>query len=70
MKIWLKRFANILTISTTLFLTIGLGYVFVNNRPVGDFISEVALCYLAVAAFNYIMFGAATLWHKKADILA
>lgn len=69
MKIWLKRFANILTISATLFLAIGLGYVLVKNQPIGDFISEAALCYLAVAAFNYIMFGTATLWHKKADII-
>ncbi|MDP3678709.1 MAG: hypothetical protein Q8R23_06440 [Methylotenera sp.] len=65
MKIWLKRFANILTIVATLFLIVGLGYVLVKHQPIGDFISEAALCYLAIAAFNYIIFGAATLWHKK-----
>lgn len=69
MKIWLKHFANLLTIGASLFLIIGLGYVLVKNLPVADFISEAALCYLAIAAFNYIMFGAATLWHKKADII-
>jgi hypothetical protein len=47
----------------------GLGYVFVESKPIGDFISEVAFCYLAIAVFNYITFGAATLWHKKSDIL-
>ncbi len=68
MKKILKQFANILTVATTIFLVVGLGYVFVKNQPIGDFISEVAFCYLAIAAFNYITFGAATLWHKKSEL--
>ncbi len=68
MKTLLKKFANTLTIATTLFLVVGLGYVLVKNQPISDLISKVSFCYVAIAAFNYITFGAATLWHKKSDM--
>lgn len=68
MKTSLKKFANILTIAATLFFVIGIGYVMVKNLPLGDFISEVSLCYVAVAVFNYLIFGTATLWHKKSEM--
>jgi hypothetical protein len=64
MAILLKRITNILTIVATLLMVFGLIYVVVKDKPIGDFISEVALCYLAISAFNYLMFGAATLWHR------
>lgn len=67
MKILLKKLANILTIAATLFLVVGLGYVFVNNRSISDLISEVSFCYVAIAVFNYIVFGAATLWHMNIE---
>lgn len=65
MKTLLKTIANILTVIVTLFLVVGFGYVLVNHKPVSDLISEVAFCYLSIAVFNYIVFGAATLWHMK-----
>lgn len=68
MKIILKKFANLLTIATTIFLVVGLGYAIVKNQSIGNLISEIAFCYLTVAVFNYIVFGAATLWHKKSDL--
>lgn len=68
MKTSLKKFANILTIAATLFLVIGMGYVMVKNQPLSDFVSEVSFCYVAIAAFNYLVFGAATLWHKKSEM--
>ena len=68
MKTSLKKFANILTIAATLFFVIGIGYVMVKNLPLGDFISEVSLCYVVVAVFNYLIFGTATLWHKKSEM--
>ncbi|MEI8361768.1 MAG: hypothetical protein WCG35_00920 [Betaproteobacteria bacterium] len=67
MKTTLKKLANTLTIAATLFLLIGSGYVLVKNQPLGDFVSEAAFCYLAIAVFNYLVFGAAILWHKKSD---
>ncbi|MGZ8984612.1 MAG: hypothetical protein ACXW11_11800 [Methylotenera sp.] len=68
MKTLLKRFANILTIAATLFMVVGLGYMLVKNQPISDLISEISFCYVAIAVFNYITFGAATLWHKKSDM--
>lgn len=68
MKTSLKKFANVLTIAATLFLVIGMGYVMVKDLPMSDFISEVSFCYVAVAVFNYLIFGAATLWHKKSEM--
>lgn len=64
MNILLKKFANILTIAATLFLVIGLVYVIVKQLPMGDLISQVAFCYVAIAAFNKIALGMPTLWHK------
>lgn len=68
MKIILKKFANLLTIATTIFLVVGLGYAVIKNKPISDLVSEIAFCYLTVAVFNYIVFGSASLWHKKSDI--
>lgn len=68
MKTSLKKFANILTIAATLFFVIGMGYVMVKNLPLSDFISEVSLCYVAIAVFNYLIFGTAALWHKKSEM--
>ncbi len=67
MKILLKKCANTLTIATSIFLAIGLGYMFVKNQPISDLISEISFCYLAIAVFNYITFGTATLWHQKSS---
>lgn len=68
MKTMLKQFANLLTVVVTLFFVGGLGYALVKGTNVGDLISEVAFCYLAVAVFNYILFGSATLWHPKKEM--
>jgi len=68
MKTLLKKFANILTIATTILLVSGLAYVLINNQPISNVISEIAFCYVTIAVFNYITFGTATLWHKKNDI--
>jgi hypothetical protein len=60
----LKKIANISSIATTLFLIIGLGFVIVKNLTLTDLIAQVAFCYVAIAAFNKIMFGTPTLWNK------
>lgn len=62
--LYLKIFANILTIAVTLFLLIGLGFVFINNQSFADLIEQVAFCYVAIAASNKILLGVPTLWHK------
>jgi hypothetical protein len=68
MKTSLKRFANMLTVAATLLLVFGMGYVLVKKLPIGDFISEISFCYIAIAVFNYMIFGTATLWHKKDEV--
>ena len=68
MKTVLKKITNTLTVATTLFLLAGLGYVLLKNLPVSDLISPISFCYVSIAAFNYLMFGAATLWHNKRDM--
>jgi len=50
-------------------MVFGLIYVVVKDKPIGDFISEVAFRYLAISAFNYPMFGVATLWHRDIKVL-
>jgi hypothetical protein len=67
MKSSLMKFANLLTIAATLFLVVGLGYVVVKDQPVADLISTASFCYVSIAVFNYLLFGAATLWHMKID---
>jgi len=62
--LYLKKFANLLTIAATLFLLIGLGFVIVKNLAITDLIAQVAFCYVAIAAFNKITLGTPTLWHK------
>jgi len=64
----LKTLANILTSFTTLFMIIGLGYNLVNNLPISDLFAVVSFCYVAIAAFNFLMLGEATLWHKRTDL--
>ncbi len=68
MKTLLKKITNSLTIITTLLLVVGLGYKLYQNQPLSDLISEIAFCYLVIAVFNYITFGAATLWYKKSEM--
>ena len=68
MKKILKTLANILTSFTTLFMIIGLGYNLVNNLPISDLFAEVSFCYVTIAAFNFLMLGEATLWHKRTDL--
>jgi membrane protein DedA with SNARE-associated domain len=67
MKILLKKFTNALTFFTSILLVVGLGYVIVENLPIGDFISEIAFCYLTIAVLNFIIFGTASLWHRDAE---
>ncbi len=68
MKTSLKKLANVLTVGTTMFFIIGLVYFLVKHLPIGDLISTISFCYVSIAAFNYLIFGAATLWHIKADL--
>lgn len=68
MKKLLKKVTNSLTIITTLLLVVGIGYKLLQNQPLSDLISEIAFCYLAIAVFNFITFGAATLWYKKSEM--
>jgi len=68
MKTILKQFANLLTIAATLFFVGSLGYAIAKSLSISDIISEVAFCYLAIAVYNYILFGSATLWHMKKDM--
>lgn len=67
MKILLKKFANTLTLFTSILLIVGLGYVIVKHQPIGDFISEIAFCYLTIGVFNFIVFGTASLWHQEIE---
>jgi hypothetical protein len=62
--LYVKKFANILTIAASMFLLIGLWFVFTKNQPITDLITQVAFCYVAIAAFNKILLGTPTLWHK------
>jgi len=62
---YLKIVANVLTIATTLFLLIGLGFVIVKNNSFSDLIVQVAFCYVAIAALNKVILGTPTLWHKS-----
>ena len=68
MKKILKTLANILTGLTTLLMVIGLGYNLMNNLPISDLFAEVSFCYVAIATFNFLMLGEATLWHKRTDL--
>lgn len=67
MKILLKKFANALTLFTSILLIVGLGYVIVRHQPIGDLISEIAFCYLTIGVFNFIVFGTASLWHQEIE---
>ena len=68
MKKILKVSTNILTIAATLFLATALTYVFVKNQPISDVFAAASFCYVAIAAFNFLMLGEATLWHKDTDV--
>jgi hypothetical protein len=61
---YLKIFANILTIAATLYLLIGLVIVFTKDQPLADLIAQVAFFYVAIAAFNKVVLGTPTLWHR------
>jgi hypothetical protein len=49
-------------------MVIGLGYNLMSNLPLSDLFAEVSFCYVAIAAFNFLMLGEATLWHKRTDL--
>jgi hypothetical protein len=59
-----KIFANTTTVSVTIYLLIGLGLVFIKNQSFADLIAQVAFFYVAIAAFNKVVLGVPTLWHK------
>ena len=61
---YIKIFANTLTIAVTLYLVVGIGLVFLKNQPFADLIAQVAFFYVAIAAFNKVVLGLPTLWHK------
>jgi hypothetical protein len=61
---YLKIFANILTTAATLYLLIGLVMVFTKDQPLADLIAQVAFFYVAIAAFNKVVLGTPTLWHR------
>ncbi|NOU24737.1 MAG: hypothetical protein HOO90_04285 [Methylotenera sp.] len=61
---YLKIFANILTIAASLFLLVGLWFVFTRGQSLADLIAQVAFFYVAIAAFNKVVLGLPTLWHK------
>lgn len=62
--LYLKIFANILTIAASLFLLVGLWLVFTKGQPLADLVAQVAFFYVAIAAFNKVVLGVPTLWHK------
>jgi hypothetical protein len=62
--LYLKIFTNILTIAASLFLLIGLGFVILKNLSFIDLIAQVAFCFISIAAFNKVILGTPTLWHK------
>ena len=62
---YINIFANILTIAASLFLLVGLWFVFTKGQqPLADLIAQVAFFYVVIAAFNKIVLGVPTLWHK------
>jgi len=68
MKKLLKTLANILTVCTTLFMVVGLVYSLVKDIPISDLFAAVSFCYVAIATFNFLILGEATLWHKRTDL--
>lgn len=61
---YIKMFANVLTAVVTLYLFIGLWLVLKKNQPIAELIAQVAFFYVAIAAFNKVVLGVPTLWHK------
>lgn len=61
---YIKIFANVLTVAASIFLLIGLWFVFTKDQPLADLIAQVAFFYVAIAAFNKIVLGVPTLWHR------
>jgi hypothetical protein len=61
---YIKIFANVLTIAASIFLLIGLWLAFTKDHPLADLIAQAAFCYVAIAAFNKVVLGVPTLWHK------
>lgn len=68
MKVLLKKVANGLTVAVSVSLVGGFVYVLANSLPLGDFVYNIAFCYLAIAVLNYLVFGTAKLWHKPDDL--
>ncbi len=68
MKVLLKKVANSLTMAVSVLLVVGFVYVLANSLPLGDFIYNIAFCYLAIAVLNYLVFGTAKLWHKSDEL--
>lgn len=66
MKKILKRFANTLTVLITIGL---LAVIFTVTGNVGAIFLFFCCLYALVLAFNYIILGTVTLWHKKEDML-
>ena len=63
----LKRFANTLTVLVTVGFLIA---IFTNNAEEIRQNGALWICgffYAVVLAFNYIILGEVTLWHKKED---
>ena len=61
----LKRFANTLTVLVSVGLVIAM---FTNNAEEFRQSGALWICgffYALILAFNYIILGAVTLWHKK-----
>jgi hypothetical protein len=68
MKQILKRFANTLTVLVSIGLVIAL---FTNNADEIRQNGALWICgffYALVLAFNYIILGTFTLWHKNAEM--
>jgi len=49
-------------------MLIGLVHSLVNNLSAGDLFAAVSFCYVAIATFNFLILGEATLWHKHTDL--
>lgn len=62
--LYIKILANILAIAASIFLLVGLWLVFTKDQPLADLIAQVAFCYVAIAAFNKVVLGVPTLWHR------
>jgi hypothetical protein len=69
MELIFKRLANVFSVIITSILFFGLGSYFKNSDlDLWQFHYKlVAICYLIIFAFNYVLLGTATLWHKNVN---